>query len=77
MIYDTAPDIMKILEQCIAISQYCQSYVQLAKFSCAIYARAIFSAVSWLKSLPITVLASCHIPENNRKASTLLLLWRT
>ena len=55
MIYDTAPDIMKILEQCIAISQYCHSYVKLDKFSCAIYARAIFSAVSCLKSLLITV----------------------
>ena len=67
MIYDTAPDIMKILEQCIAIPQYCQSYVQLDKFSCAISARAIFSAVFCLKSLLITVLASCNIPECNRK----------
>ena len=76
MIYDTAPDIMKILEQCIAKSQYCQSYVHLAKFSCAIYARAIFSAVTWLKSLPITILASCNIPECNRKVFFSRLFYR-
>ena len=41
--------------------------VQLAKSSHAINGGAIFSAVSWSKSLPITVLGSCNILECDSK----------
>ena len=38
-------------------------YIQLAKSSRAIQWGAIFSALSWSKSHPITVLGSCYIPK--------------
>ena len=41
--------------------------VQLANSSRGINGGAIFSAVSWSKSLPITVLGSCNIRECNSK----------
>ena len=42
-------------------------YIQLANSSRGINGGAIFSAVSWSKSLPITVLGSCNILECNSK----------
>ena len=43
------------------------SHIQLANSSRGINWGAIFSAVSWSKSLPITVLGSCNILECNSK----------
>ena len=46
---------------------YTSNYLQLANCSRAINWGAIFSPVSWSKSLPITVLGSCNILECDSK----------
>ena len=48
----------------VVIGEKC---IQLANSSRGINGGAIFSAVSWSKSLPITVLGSCNILECNSK----------